>query len=352
MSAMQKLAGILGCAVEQIPKVSKKTLELALEPMTVSERAAVEIALAQNAASSDDGASVLADHLRRKEIRAREKWRIRQEWAESIIKHVHDAQQGAEGLDGLRAAYRNKAKAHTLTPLEVLLGQWLLFSTDPEFGRFFIMYLCLHVQDKDRVALHNWNVVQEWAPVEVTTYGEQIEALEHPLFPHCTDLATLNEALINGVAQATGGGGRSNKALYRHGTPLGEPAPTGGGVMPIVATQNGSAVDSTDLEAALAMILESTKKNQVTTNPPTNRAVERAFDPIFKAQRVVSDQIAALGRKTDASALQLAFSNLREAISTAQRSLKRAGTQRQHGQQQPNAKGGEPSDDASPPADF
>jgi len=103
----------------------------------------------------------------------------------------------------LRETYVARAKADTLGPLEALVGQYLLYTQDNDYGRFLLMSLLLHTPVPDRLILHNWAIAQELGQVIKESYGSHIELLPSPLYPPNSGLDAYNLRLLDATSKST-----------------------------------------------------------------------------------------------------------------------------------------------------
>lgn len=98
----------------------------------------------------------------------------------------------------VRDMFIAKSKAGGLSPLLVLIGHYLFFSSDyTESRRHLIEILFLQAADQ-RLKIHNWLVLGAAPKGTTLTFGKKIENLSFPLFPFGTpDLEQLNSMILD-----------------------------------------------------------------------------------------------------------------------------------------------------------
>ena len=162
----------------------------------------------------------LTHFLERKDERERHTWKRSQETSREVMRRIVAAFESDKKFEVLSAQFRSKAEASLLGPMEAMLGSYALFSKDAEFGRFMLAYLLVHVPEKQRLQLHNWNVAEGLPSSWVLSNGEAIANLQLPLFPGIFEM--LNEkVLAAGLSTLSGGGvGQGAANIFRPSTAL------------------------------------------------------------------------------------------------------------------------------------
>ena len=61
-------------------------------------------------------------------------------------------------LEPLRSTFLVNCKAHNLGPMEIIAGQWTLFTTDKKLGAYLYATILLHPMQSERVRMHNWTI--------------------------------------------------------------------------------------------------------------------------------------------------------------------------------------------------
>ena len=167
---------------------------------------------------SVNGASDLTKFLERKDLRERHAWKRSQETARDVILRASAAFSVADAFGTLGEQFRSRAEAGLLGAMEVMLASYALFASDPESGRFLLAYLLVHVPEKQRLQVHNWNVANDMPESWVEANGDGIANLQLPLFPR--SCVVLNEKVLAIGAGLLSGGGQQVDSIFRPSTTL------------------------------------------------------------------------------------------------------------------------------------
>lgn len=246
-----KVAAYLGITVDAIRHQPEKVLDEATHGMGLSlqERAAL---YAYRGEKSDAG--TMQTFLNGKKETSLFPWRAAEERARAQAQYILDAYAHREKWETLRSTFINSAKNGLLTPTEVIAGQYLLFNNgDSEFARFSLASLLLMVPADQRVSVHNWTVAALMPAAIKQANGfaiERLSAAGTPIFPPDPELTALNAKLFTEEGIRGGGGDKlfSSRPTFAAGSIK------GGGVLPVVQSQEGApVVDVTPIEAAYAV---------------------------------------------------------------------------------------------------
>ena len=108
-----------------------------------------------------------------------------------------DFSASADPFAALRASFEANAKAGLISTDTSLVLSYVLYTRDPNLGRFLLASLLLNVPQDQRLATHNWALAQEMESSRKYALGENIARLTAPLWPpQCTGADTLNAQLL------------------------------------------------------------------------------------------------------------------------------------------------------------
>lgn len=82
----------------------------------------------------------------------------------------------------LRKQYTQGVINRTLTPTAAMLGTYLLFSKEKDFGRLLAMKLLMANDHKRSLKMHNWTTINRMPSNIRYQYGEIVNDLTCPLF--------------------------------------------------------------------------------------------------------------------------------------------------------------------------
>jgi hypothetical protein len=266
MSAITAVASALGVGEPDLSLLPSPIISQAMDDLglPLRERAAVLLALKRLEGRSDTTgeakgqAASVTDYFRARDERSIFPWKIDEQRALLQWARVAEEFADANAFDLLRNEFTAQAKASMLSPLEVLLGQYCLFSKDTEFGIFSLMSLILRIPPAQRVACHNWQLAQLMPKATKEAHGTAIAALHVPLFPPaCDSLAAFNTKMLTATdATVIGGASATEHALFARGSGLfgGQiEEAAGGSALPVVNFgEHGWGVDVTAIETAFA----------------------------------------------------------------------------------------------------
>lgn len=116
----------------------------------------------------------------------------RQPWLKEMLNHRdmrrrHElavAKDAEAWEEATRKAFVAKATAGALSPMMVIIGHYLLYSTDLDRGRRHLLNLLIHQEPSRRLPMHNWLVLSEAPDGLEMVEGEKVEKLTVPLFPY------------------------------------------------------------------------------------------------------------------------------------------------------------------------
>ena len=282
--------GVAFPAIQHADESTRSQLLQSLTTLSNIDRAQVSSTwakLAANVKSEVDTTQALKDHFQASEQRQLEPWRL----ALQRTQARHKRYMG-ESRESLQAAFIDLSKNHALTPTEVLIGQYALFSADPESGLKALGAMLVRELPVQRMSAHNTLVATANGEEFLCAIGPYLERLEHPLFPPDVRFSALNQAILRACSSEphvglTVSGGASDRRtgiaadanpLYRRAVsgqrndPFAPPGhadgPSGAGSLPVISDGNGGwGVDVTQLEHAfdtvwnqLAAVTEAVKK--------------------------------------------------------------------------------------------
>lgn len=119
-------------------------------------------------------------------------------------------------LEHLREEVLEKAKSSSLSPMEVLALQYLLFYDDtPDEARMLLAVIILRTPIHSRYLMHNWGAIApQMFPSDVDQHGYMMEKLNYPLFPPVM-CRLLNEKIFAAHFGAFHGGGPGEEEEVR-----------------------------------------------------------------------------------------------------------------------------------------
>lgn len=271
--------------------VSGATLEATFLELKfgAAQRAEVEAYQALMRASSHqvgavDGSLALAQAVDLQRQQANNPWKVDQERAVVQLRQFgedYGTEQACHdrAMTSLKEEFIARAKSRSLGHMETLVGQYLLFSSDPLYGQFLLMSMLLRLPTSARIVTHNVAIMSELSAAARESYGPAIIALTRPLFPHTSELQALNTAMMLGNLPDTR-------------------APEGSGFLPVVplpGVEGTMAVETTPLEDHLAGVIVPQLNQlreqiaqvaaQVNTRPPPVERAPRAPRPYSAPQQ-------------------------------------------------------------------
>ena len=221
-----------------------------------------------------------------------------------LLKFIHDAQVDYRSdsdtcLDPLRSTFLVNCKAHNLGPMEIIAGQWTLFTTDKKLGAYLYATILLHPMQSERVRMHNWYMTKDKPEHWLNSFGPVIARLTVPLFPFHPECESLNNILLNNPdilnnddSSALSGGQAPSKPrlphdiakLYRFADPL-----VGGGFLPVLDAQGQQTgiVDTTSFEAWVAKLCDERATK-------TEAEVTRALTSIYNGKTALHARLNAI----------------------------------------------------------
>ena len=222
---------------------------------------------------------------------------------ERLLKFLHAAQLDYRSdsdtfLEPLRSTFLVNCKAHNLGPMEIIAGQWTLFTTDKKLGAYLYATILLHPMQSERVRMHNWYMTQDKPEHWLNSFGPVISRLTVPLFPFHPDCESLNNILLNDPdlnntdSSAISGGRAPSKTrlpapiakLYRFADPL-----VGGGFLPVLDAQGQQTgiVDTSSFEAWVSKLCDERATK-------TEEEVSRALTSICKGKTALHTRLHAI----------------------------------------------------------
>ena len=108
-----------------------------------------------------------------------------------------DYSASADPFAALRTSFEANARAGLISTETSLVLSYVLYTTDPNLGRFLLASLLLNVPQEQRLATHNWALAQEMESSRKFALGDNIARLTAPLWPpQCAGADTLNAKLL------------------------------------------------------------------------------------------------------------------------------------------------------------
>jgi hypothetical protein len=242
--------------------------------MDLSDRAKVLLLMDQARSARPPADSSLASYFKERDEKTFFPWKVQEQHALPQWERVTDEYKKGDAFDILRAEFVAQARAAMLSPLEVLLGQYCLFSYDHQFAMFSLMSLILRIPQAHRISCHNWQLAQSMSKATKEAYGASIATLQVPLFPPtCESLNAFNTKMLTTALPANEPSGGSASSLRPRADlwndlfsdksgdgPFRRPDVLGAGTLPFVAIPDGrQALDTTELESALDFISRQVK---------------------------------------------------------------------------------------------
>ena len=247
-AAIDSLAKHLCVRPNQLILLSSATLEKGMVELAMSAPARAEVDIwlgllrpsdlrpqTTAANSSTDATSILATEVRRQNESKIFAWAAAEENVRRIVATYGEeyAKDREAAWTSLRDAFTAKAKIGSLGHTENLVGQYLLYCRDREYGSYLLMSILLKAPSARRIAVHNWLLAQDMNRSDVEAFGDAIQALAVPLFPLSAPLSSHNAAILE----------RQMSVLH--------PLPDGAGTLPVALQHDGTyAVDVSEVEAA------------------------------------------------------------------------------------------------------
>jgi hypothetical protein len=231
--------------------------EMHLDP---PELARLQVAVGRLRAEAQvESGDALREYFSEKEKRERERWRAVAQRLEAERKAI-----SARSVAELRTEFLNMGKSHLLTPDDVICGTYLLFAD--EAGRKFLAGTLCERRGVDRVKAHNFYVASHMPSAEsfLASHGEQLLALQWPLFPPINEFSALNMALLfDATTEVSGGSTKRTPSVYRHSEEV-----TGGGSLPVQGDGNGNFfVDMGPVETAFGQVFSELNRLSAEKEP-------------------------------------------------------------------------------------
>ena len=236
-------------SVGELSAVSRDTMARVFDLLSLDARARVEVELAvARASTTTDGNTVLARAVDQQRLVKIFPWVADEERAlRQLERFSLDWQEGKDQAQkSLRSEFVSRAKAGLLGPLEAIVGQYCLFTTNSEYGCFLLAALLLRVPPEDRVTTHNWAIAQELPRATKEAYGTAIARLQVPLFPVLEALEAANTRLLQGKPTPSVSGGSASTV-----------DPLGDGWLGVQQAQDGSyGVETAPLDTVIKAELD------------------------------------------------------------------------------------------------
>lgn len=271
----------------------------------------VEVAMLRrgNGVTSDNH---MHQYFKQKEEVEANPWKTSERMALKHVARMQEYCNDSEAISQLRSCFVRAAKNGTLSILEVLVGQYLLFASSTEVGAKNLMFLLLNVPPSERMNVHNWTLAQSIPEPVRFSYGSVIEKLGVPLFPpQNEELEGLNEKLLLAKMEAmTQGKGPSGGegSLFREEVLFSFKASKkkedgseveGGTTFPVVNTPQGPMVDM--------------------------QVVERTFDNVFNEIRMLRGALEKLPAQKPKATMEEVLAGLAKRLGGLQRALRGRG---------------------------
>ena len=148
--------------------------------------------------SSADATTILASEVHRQNENKIFAWSASEENVRRIVATYGEeySKNREAAWSSLREAFTAKAKIGSLGHTENLVGQYLLYAPDREYGSYLLMSILLKAPSARRISVHNWLLAQDMNRSDVEAFGDAIQALTVPLFPLSAPLASHNAAIL------------------------------------------------------------------------------------------------------------------------------------------------------------
>ena len=181
-SCVTELAAAAVVEPRQLALLSDKLLaELCKEnKMCITDRVIIETYVAR----------VRAEKLSVGEVADRQEQLKLYPWLEAesratrlVDRFVTDFSASADPFAALRASFEANAKAGLISTDTSLVLSYVLYTRDPNLGRYLLASLLLNVPQEQRLATHNWALAQEMESSRKFALGENIARLTAPLWP-------------------------------------------------------------------------------------------------------------------------------------------------------------------------
>lgn len=208
-AAVEMLAKHLRVRPDQLILMSSGTLEKGVGELAMgaSARAEVDIWLGllrsesvtkPVTTSSSDATTILANEVRRQNENKLFAWSAAEENVRRLVATYGEeyTKDRDAAWSSLREAFTAKAKIGSLGHTENLVGQYLLYAPDREYGSYLLMSILLKAPSARRISVHNWLLAQDMNRSDVEAFGDAIQALTVPLFPLSAPLASHNAATL------------------------------------------------------------------------------------------------------------------------------------------------------------
>lgn len=214
--------------------------------------------------------------FREQEQRRLEPWRAEVQRQEAILRQIEE-----EDLEAQRAHFVRRARAHLLSPEDVLLATYTLFGSPSDIR--LVNGLILRLAGHARIVAHNVFVATRREASFLQIHGERLLKLRFPLFPPIDSLATLNDVLLEEPAAIVGGGSDDTvwPSVFRRGEVAG-----GAYLVPVTTVDGTPVVDLGPAEDAVAELRrrvgaverENAELRRARTAPAT-RPQQRHYSP-------------------------------------------------------------------------
>jgi len=147
------------------------------------------------------------------------------------------------------------AKTGALTPMEVMIGQYVFLGTDLHTIRTNLFPLLVGVPAEMRVPLHNWWIHSLWPEALQEVHGATVESLALPLFPPDA-LDEMNAKLLKVAASMQGGGEEQDPFATLYDLRRENGVLHGGAYTEAVVDASGQQVAAVNMEGTDARFVE------------------------------------------------------------------------------------------------
>lgn len=126
-----------------------------------------------------------------------------------------DAKIDQESRQRAKEAFALKARAGSLSPMEVMAGQYTLFAEEMVWGVNRMAQMMIYLPPDQQIVCHNWYILSLYPESRQDIWGPKIKTLRYPLFPPGI-LEELNDQIIDIFDRQTlmGGSSEQEDTLY------------------------------------------------------------------------------------------------------------------------------------------
>lgn len=229
-------------------------------------------------ARTEPDSSALAEFFRKQELRQAEPWRLTADRLAIERNAAYD--RSAEEAQNV---YVGLARNGMLTPMQALVGGYVLFATRAEV-RFFVENL-LRKGEQQMLLAHNFLIAEKHDPSFASQYGNQLLGFQWPLFPHDERFRALNQKMLaEGAGDVSGGGGKGMRpSVFRQEV-------AGGGYLPVQTSPQGPLVDVTPIETAFGQMQQQLAELKQQMQPPRERRYDSRYEPAHPRDGAVRRQ--------------------------------------------------------------